>query len=348
MKNFILLFFWCLVPIVILGQTGGETTFPFLDLPYNARVGAMGRNYISFRDKDVNLAVNNPSLLYHEMHNSISFNQGLHAGGINHGMLTYARKLNSENDLMGSTHLRYVSYGKMDRTSPTGEVIGTFSAGDFILGAGLAKQLNPRISVGGNLNLIWSQLESFSSLGVSLDVAGTYFDKSERTTITALVRNAGVQLKRYTDTDRIPLPVNPMVSISHRLKHAPFLFSVVVHNLNRWDLTYTDPNAEPTTNLLGEEVPVPVPGFGEKLARHFIFQMEVLGGDVMRIRLAFDYQRRREFLVENRPGMAGFSTGVGFNFKRFSIDYGLVIYSSAGFNNLISLTTNMDKWKRAR
>ncbi len=333
------------VTVLAYGQTGGEHAFPFLDMAYNARSGALGRHYIAFRDKDVNLAVNNPSLLYSEMHNTIGFSQALHAGGINHGMLTYGRKINDE--ITASAHLRYVSYGKMDRTTPTGEVIGTFSAGDFILGAGIAQQLNPRISIGANLNLIWSQLESFTSFGASVDLAGTYFDESERTTVTALVRNAGLQLKTYTDTERTPLPVNPMVAVSHRLQHAPFLFSIVAHSLNRWDLTYTDPNAQPTTNLLGEEIPVPVPGFGEKLARHFIFQVEVLGGDVMRVRLAFDYQRRREFLVENRPGMAGFSTGVGFNFKRFSLDYGLVIYSSAGFNNLITLTTNMDKWKRS-
>lgn len=328
----------------VFGQTSGENAFPFLDLGYNARTSALGRHYISYQDGDVNMGVNNPSLLNPEMHNTIGINQALHAAGINHGMVAYARKI-SENGV-GAAHLRYVSYGTMDRTDVTGEVIGTFSAGDFILGVGYGEQLNPRINIGANLNLIWSQLESFTSFGVSADVAGTYIAEDERTTVVALVRNFGAQLKTYTDTDRNPLPVNPMLAVSHRLEHAPFLFSVVAHSLNRWDLTYTDPTAQPTTNLLGEVVPVEVPGFMEKFARHFIAQVEVFAGDAVRLRFAFDYQRRREFVVDNRPAMSGFSTGVGLNFKRFSVDYGLMVFSAAGFNNLLTLTTNMDKWKR--
>lgn len=336
-----------LAPEITFSQTGGEHIFPFLDLDYNARNSALGRYNIAVKDKDVNMGVNNPSLLNDEMHNTIGFNQALLAAGINHGMVAYAMKV--EDHGVASAHLRYVAYGKMDRTDVNGEVIGTFSAGDFILGAGFGSQLNPRISVGGNANLIWSQLESFTSVGMSIDLAGTYTNEDERTTIAAVVRNAGYQFTTYTDSDRVPLPTNAMMSISHRLQHAPFRLAIVAHNLNRWDLTYNDPNAQPTVDpLSGEEIPVPTAGFGEKLARHFIYQIEVLAGDAVRLRMAFDYQRRREFLVPNRPGMAGFSFGTGLNFKRFSLDYGLLIYSNAGYNNLLTLTTNFDKWKKKR
>ena len=329
----------------IFAQTGGEHVFPFLDLDYNARSASLGRYFITAKDRDVNMGVINPSVLNSEMHNTIGFNQALLAAGINHGMVAYAKDFKGIGT--GAAHLRYVAYGKMDRTDVNGEKIGTFSAGDFIAGVGLGHQMNPLMSVGANVNLIWSQLESFSSLGFSIDLAGTYSSENEKTTVTALVRNAGMQLKNYTDNERIPLPANAMVGIAHKLEHAPFRFSVVAHNLNRWDLTYVDPNAKPTTDALtGEEIPVPTAGFGEKLARHFIYQLEVLAGESVRIRMAFDYHRRREFLVPNRPGMAGFSFGVGLNFKRFSIDYGLMVFSSAGYNNLISLTTNFDKWKR--
>jgi len=47
-----------------------------------------------------------------------------------------------------------------------------------------------------------------------------------------------------------------------------------------------------------------------------------------------------------RPGLAGFSLGAGLYFKRFSIDYGLSVFSKAGFNNMLTLTTNFDKWKK--
>lgn len=333
-----------LVSLQLISQTGGEHVFPFLDLDYNARNSALGRHYIADNEDDINIAVFNPSLLSKEMHNNIGFNQALLAGGINQGMVVYGREIMGGT---GSAHLRYLAYGAMDRTDKNGEVIGTFSAGDFIFGAGYGKQLNPRISVGANMNLIWSQLESFTSFGLSVDMGGTYTFEDERTVISALVRNAGVQLTKYNMEERAPIYANPMLGVTHKLEHAPFRLGIVAHNLNRWDLSYSDPNAQSTTDpLTGEEIPPSTAGFGEKLFQHFIFQLEVLAGKSVRVRTAFDYHRRRSFLVQNRPGMAGFSFGAGLNFKRFSIDYGLVVFSSAGYNNLITLTTNFDKWKK--
>ncbi len=338
-------FFFLVLSLFGYGQTGGENIFPFLDIAYNARSGALGRSFITALDKDVNMGVNNPALFNPEMHNTIGFNQALLAGGIHHGMIAYAR--NFKGIGTGAAHLRYVSYGQMDRMDVAGNKIGTFSAGDFVLGAGLGHEISPVLRIGANANVIWSQLESFSSLGVSVDFAGVYHDEDKRTTVAAVVRNVGAQLITYTDHERTPLNANPMIAVAHKLAHAPFRFSVVAHSLNRWDLSYNDPNAIPTVDpLTNEEIPVPQASFGEKLGRHFIYQVEVLAGDLLRIRGSFDYQRRREFVVQNRPAMAGFSFGLGMNFQRFSVDYGLVVFSSAGFNNLISLTTNFDKWKK--
>ena len=333
------------VTLTSVCQTGGVNVFPFLEMTYNARAAALGRKLITTYDDDVNMGVFNPASFNESMDNSIGFNQALHAGGINQGMITYGKHFQDKGT--GAAHLRYVAYGKMDRTDETGQTIGTFSAGDFVLGGSFARRINPRISVGASLNIIWSQLESYSSLGLGLDLGGIYISKSERTQVSAVVRNAGVQLKAYTEGNRAPLPAQAMMGVSHKLEHAPFRLSLVAHHLNQWDLTYNDPTLEPTIDpLTGEEIPVPTAGFGEKLARHFLFQVEVLAGKTLRIRGAFDYHQRRQMLVQNRPGMGGFSFGAGLNFKRFSVDYGLYIFSSAGFNNILTIRTDFDKWKK--
>lgn len=332
-------------PMSAFAQIGGTSSFPFLDLGFNARANALGGNFISVKDKDINLGVSNPSLLNKEMGNTIGFNQALLAGGINYGMVTYGKNFNDQGT--GAVHLRYVAYGEMERTDIAGNSVGTFSAGDFILGAGYGHQLNPNISVGANVNLIWSQLESFSSLGFSIDLAGTYTNDNKRTTVTALIRNFGYQLTTYTENTRAPLPAQAMMALSHKLEHAPFRFSVLAHHLNTWDITYTDPTLQPTIDpLSGDVIPVPTAGFLEKAFHHLIFQLEILAGETMHIRMAFDYHRRRSMLVQQRPGLGGFSFGAGFNFKRFSLDYGFLIYSSAGYNNMLTLTTNLDKWKK--
>src|SRR5690554_6453573 len=335
----------CFLPLSLIGQTGGKNAFPFLDLPYNARAASLGRQFITAFDDDINTGIQNPASFNSQMDNSMGFNQALLAGGINHGMIVYAKYF--ENVGTAALHLRYVAYGKMDRTDINGEKIGTFSAGDFALGGSIGRTLNQNISIGATFNLIWSQLESYNSMGVSIDLAGMYRSESERTTVSAIVRNAGVQLSTYTEKTRAPLPIQAMLGVSHKLEHAPFRFSIVAHHLNTWDLSYNDPNAKPTTDpLSGEIVPVKKAGFGEKLGRHFIFQVETLIGKTVRIRGAFDYNQRREMLVQNRPGMGGFSFGAGLNFKRFTVDYGLYVYSSAGFNNLISLRTDFDQWRK--
>jgi hypothetical protein len=328
-----------------MGQTGGKNAFPFLDLPYNARAASLGRKFITAFDGDINTGVQNPAAFNTQMDNSMSFNQALLAGGINYGMVAYAKDLKKIGT--GAVHLRYVAYGKMDRMNVNGEKLGTFNAGDFALGGSIGRTLNKNISIGATFNLIWSQLEAYSSMGVSLDLAGMYRSTNENTTVSAVIRNAGVQLSTYTDKTRAPLPIQAMLGISHKLAHAPFRFSILAHHLNKWDLTYNDPDAQPTTDpLTGELVPVESAGFGEKLGRHFIFQVETLIGKTVRIRTAFDYNQRREMLVQNRPGMGGFSFGAGLNFKRFTIDYGLYIFSSAGYNNMISLRTDFDQWRK--
>jgi hypothetical protein len=340
-----LIYILCLIPFITFSQTGGVNSFPFLDLPDNARAASLGRKFITAYDDDINTGVQNPASFNSQMDNSIGFSQALLAGGINHGMIAYAKDI----DKVGTAaiHLRYVAYGQMDRTNVNGEKIGTFSAGDFALGGSVGRTLNKNISIGATFNIIWSQLESYNSMGLSVDLAGMYRSLNERTTVTAIVRNAGVQLTTYTDKTRAPLPIQAMLGLSHKLEHAPFRFSVVAHHLNQWDLTYNDPTAQPTTDpLTGEIVPIETAGFGEKLGRHLIFQVETLFGEAFRIRAAFDYNQRREMLVQNRPGMGGFSFGTGMNFKRFTVDYGLFIYSSAGFNNMITLRTDFDTWRK--
>lgn len=338
---FIALFFL----INLSAQTGGNSTFALLDLPFSARAAALGTDFISAKDQDLNLAIANPSLYNAKMHQHVGFNQAFLAGGINYGMVNYARKF--KNDMTGGASLRYVNYGKQERRDENGTSLGHFSPAEFIFGAGLGKQLNPQISIGANVNLIYSQLESFSALGASVDLAGTYELESANLLVTALVKNAGYQFKSYTANNRGNLPAEFQLAIAHKLKHAPFRFSLLMHHLNKWDITYVDPSVKPTLDpLTGELIPIKLPGFGKKMAHHFTYQAEILITKNLHVRAAFDYHRRQEMRVASRPGLSGFSFGIGMYFKRFSLDYGLAVFSAAGYNNMISLTTNLGKWRK--
>jgi len=324
-------------------QIGGTTGFNFLNQPYNARVAALGGDFITVRDKDVNLGIQNPALLNAEMHKIGSLNQGLFAGGINSGGLNYAYHF--ANKVTGAAHFRYVSYGTMKRTDINGTDLGSFSPGDFILGASAAKSINERMHIGATFNLIYSQLDNYIAIGNSLDIGGCYTNEEKRLVISGVVKHLGIQWKGYNGT-RNPLPLEVQLGISHKLKHAPFRFSLLSQHLEKWDLSYIDPTAKAKTDpLTGELIPVSKAGFAEKLGRHFIVQTELLLGKKLHLRFGYDYNRRQELKVTNRPGIAGFSFGVGLYFKRFTLDYGLMSYSVAGMQNMLSLSLPLGRQK---
>lgn len=331
---------------ILYSQTGGNYAFPFIDLSYSARSSALTGDYISVKDGDINIGINNPSLLNPEMTKTISLSQSLMTGGINLGMTNYAFNLREIGTM--SAYIKYVNYGTFDRTSINGNSEGTFHPFEMVIGSGLGKELNERLSVGGNLNLIFSQLESYNSFGASIDLAGTYYNEEKQFLVTAMAKNAGVQFNSYTNNgNRAPLPVEFQMATSYKLEHAPFRFSLLAHHLNKWDITYNDPNLQPTVDpLTGDTIPVPRAGFGEKLAQHFSYQLEAPLSQKFHLRVGFDYHRRKELALQQRPGAAGFSFGTGLYFKKFSLDYAFVVYSAAGFNHQVTLSIHTDQWRK--
>jgi hypothetical protein len=328
------LFFALALPFVAWLQTGGVSGFSFLNSYYSARQLGLG-DLLCISDGDLQSTWSNPATLSNASHNKVLVGQTLLAGGVNTGSLNYGRTLGN---YFGSAHFRYIAYGQMNRTDINGTDLGTFSPGDFIVGASAAKAINERMYIGATLNLLYSQLDQYTAFGGAVDVGGMYRDEEKRLVVSGVVKNLGAQFKGYTET-RHPLPLEVQLGISHKLKHAPFRFTLIGTNLQRWDLTYIDPNAKDKVDpLTGDTIKVQQAGFFEKLGRHALFQTELLLGKKLHLRVAFDYQRRRELAVVNRPGLAGFSFGAGLYLKRFCLDYGWMIYSSAGSQHGISLT----------
>jgi hypothetical protein len=50
----------------------------------------------------------------------------------------------------------------------------------------------------------------------------------------------------------------------------------------------------------------------------------------------------------DRPGLSGFSFGIGIQLKKVKIDYGILVMSAAGSNHYLGISTNFDNWKKKR
>jgi hypothetical protein len=331
---------------VLLAQIGGENSFNNLSRAYNARSLSLGNHFINIKDADVNLGVSNPSLLNTQMNNKWGFTQLFQGGGVQFGMLSMAKDWNKMNATY-STSLRYVNYGSMDETTITGEVIGKIHPMDFIISSGFGKSLNKQFRIGGQANLLYSQYARYAALGATVDFGAFYENIEKNQSATVLVRNVGYQFVPFLGKDKTAPPAEILMSFSHKLKHAPIRFTYLAHHLNRWDITYTDPSIKGTVDpLTGDSILPKKSNTFQKVMHHFTPQIEILLSKNLHLRFAYDYHRRNELVVENRPGLAGFSFGIGAYFKRFSLDYGFSGYSVAGSMHGVSLSTNFDLWRK--
>ena len=93
-KLFIKIIF-LLLPISIISQSAGESTYQFLNIPVSPRQLALGGKTITTFDNDVSMALYNPSTINQEMDNIFSFNYFNYFSDISYGNISYAYRLNN-------------------------------------------------------------------------------------------------------------------------------------------------------------------------------------------------------------------------------------------------------------
>jgi len=338
-----LIFSLLFLPSIVNSQSViGSNGFAFMNGNYSARSLAMGGRTISIYDNDLSLVNDNPAILNEKMNGMLQVNQGLLPAGINFGAVNYVIKTKIG---VFSPSIKYVNYGKFTETDETGRILGNFSATDFSVGTNFGRSINKVIHLGANFQFLGSNLDTYSAYGVSLGFGVMLTHPNELISGGLVVRNIGLVFKEYTSNAKTSLPIDVQAAFSFKLKHAPFRFSILAHQLNKWNIVYQDPTLKPSFDALtGDTIPVPVAGFGEKLANHFNFQVELLASKSVQIRAGFDYHRRQQLKLIERPGLAGFSFGVGMKFKKISLDYGLMIFSKAGQNHSIGISTQISDW----
>lgn len=328
----------------VSAQIGGVSAFEFLNLPNSATVAGMGGHHIALMDDDLSLALRNPSLLNPRMDKTFALSHAFHPAGIANSSLafgTYREKLKTT----FQAGLQYANYGgDLVRRDRTGLAQGTFSANEFALTVGAGRQFEKRLSVGANLKLISSQLAGFNSYAVGADAGVHYVDTSGLFGVTLLARNFGRQLTKYDElSGREPMPFELQIGINKELRHLPFRFSLVYRYLNRWNVLFDDPNAENQSIFLAFDEEQAQRGAGavflDNLARHFVFNGEILIGKARNLRVRFGYNHglQRELRLSDFRSGAGYTYGFSWRTKRFALAYGRSTYHLGGGVNQLGL-----------
>ncbi len=343
LKSIILGLSFVLLCFALQAQLGGHTVFNSFNIPSSARVAAMGGSYFAVKDSDVHLAQFNPSLLDSAMSEKLGISYVDYFDGINMGYASYARNINSK--LTAGATMQFNSYGKQTEYDPLGYEIGDFYAADYALILGAGYQYDSLWSLGANFKTIYSTLANYASLAVAVDAAATYHNKEKKFTASLIMRNLGLQIKTYTADTREKLPLEFQFGITKQPAHAPFRLSLVYDNMQQWNLSYINPNEVLITDpVTGQPIEDKQWVFGDRLMRHLVFGTEFLLSENIHIRAGYNYRRRQELKISDRPGTAGLSFGLGIKVSRFHISYARATYHFAGPSNTFSVTTNMSQW----
>ena len=340
MKRTLILFILLIAGFASSAQTGGNNIYEFLDLPYSARCAALGTNFIAANDKDLSMAIANPSIIDENLHTKIALTFVDYIAGTNYGMAAYSHTFKKVGSF--TTALQFIDYGRFLEADETGQTYGNFSGGDYALTFGWGRKLDKHFLIGANLKLIYSQLENYHSFGMAVDVAGSYYHQKSGFMATILFKNIGRELHSYVPGNIEPLPFDIQVGLSQKFNTLPLRYNIVYDHLEKFNLTYNDPLKSNVDAITGDTIKVSkVEQFADKLMRHFVLGVEFYPVKRFYISLGYNYMRRRELRTDVKKGIVGFSVGCGINVYKFRISYAWAKYHLSAAPNTITITTNI-------
>ncbi|MBP8822175.1 MAG: type IX secretion system protein PorQ [Flavobacteriales bacterium] len=325
-------------------QLGGSTVFRVLDIPGSARVSALGGSPVAVYDNDLNLGLFNPALLNATMAKQAALSYLPYVDGINIGYAAYGHHLDSCGITLSGS-VQYVDYGNFTRRDETGLDQGEFRAGEYVVQVGAGRAIDSVFSMGVNLKFITSHLDTYTATGWAADIGGVYVKKALGLTVAATLRNIGMVSSRYTEAKE-KLPFQAQLATTYKFRHAPFRLGLSVDNLQRWDLTYDDPNVlqqiDPTT---GEAIVKKVTQ-AEKTLLHVVPSAEILLSENFMVRLGYNFRKRKELAMDAKPGLSGVSLGVGLRVSKLHVSYSYAQFNPAGASNTFTLALRFADLKR--
>ncbi len=291
------------------GQTA-RTAYDFLTVPTSSRVFGLGGCNISLISADVMLAEQNPALLGAEIGSQLGVGYMHYLGSANFAGARYGHSAGERG--AWAIGMRYLNYGSMTGYDQSGLATGTFTPTDIVAEGTYSHDFTDRLRGGINMKMIYSNYEQYTAFAMAADLGINYYDPDHDLSFGLTLKNMGGQLKRFENTyDRLPFDVQ--FGLTKGLSES-FSFSITAWNLTRWNLPYyshTDDDSGKHTELKSN--------FGKNLFRHLIFGIEYLPSESFYIDLAYNYKTRSDMSSYQRNFFSGFSVGLGFRARSFTI-----------------------------
>ena len=316
-------------------QIGGKYVYQFLNLVTSPRQAALGGKTVTIYDYDVNQGFFNPATINPEMDNRLSVN---YYGEVTYGTAAYAYTYDRHVQTF-HVGVNYVNYGNFEGYDENGQKTSDFTGSEIALSFGYAYNIPwTDIFIGANGKLISSTLESYNSFGAAMDLGALYVDDYNDINIGLAIRNIGVQIKPYQDTNE-KLPMEIVAGISQELENVPIRWHLTLENLQQWNIAFSNPNrTEGSLDGGSKEEKV---GFMNNALRHVILGAELFPEKSFSIRLGYNFRRAEELRIVEQRNFSGLSAGFGLRFNKIRFDYSYSRYTSAANTSLFGLMINL-------
>jgi hypothetical protein len=290
-----------------------QRTYDFLRTDVSARTAALNGSFVSMKD-DPNVLFYNPASIGTMSMPKVSVSYVNHLMDVNAGTLSYGQTLEGIGSI--GAGILYMNYGSFNRTDELLNVLGTFSASELALVAGIAAHYDDDILVGMNIKYIYSSIAEYTSTALAVDLGFLYDIPSQNLSIGGSVLNIGQQLKSYAGVTEL-LPLDVKLGITKRPEHLPVFLNIDFHRLNEGGNKFFD---RFSTITLGAEF---------------------LMSKSLRLRIGYNNKQRKELKTGTSAGLGGFSLGAGLVLKDYQIDYSYNSYGDFGGIQRFSLGINM-------
>ncbi len=318
---------------------GGRSVFNFLRLSHTPQLTALGGVNISQPSDDIGMTFHNPALFTSPMHTQVNAVFNDLYGGIKvfHLSLGYHHQPLNTDFTWG---LNFFNYGATTETDAGGNILGKFRPVDWVMQVGASRTYLEKWRYGANLKFISSNYGLFRSNGIATDLAILYKDTAKLVTASFLIKNLGVQLRKYNN-EQEELPFDLQAGITKRLSKAPFSFSLTAHRLHQYDILYNDTSFNNSNGY--PDVPA---GFSAgKLFDHLILGTTIHVHEKVELQAGYNFLRRRELNIGNSSnGLNGFSLGAGVFLGKFNLRYARSYYQAASAYNQIGFNLPLNQY----
>ncbi|MBR1889456.1 MAG: type IX secretion system protein PorQ [Alloprevotella sp.] len=307
-----------------------NASYDVLKIPTSAHISALGGDNITLIEDNPTVGWTNPALLSAVSDNSLGLDFMTYGHSTQFMGAQYVKAFGVRHT--ASVQAQMLNYGSLDETDEAGNVIGSVSAKDVVVGLGYSYILSERFVGGATLKMTSQSYAGYNSFALGVDLGLNYYDEEKDISASVTLRNCGAQVKSFYDGEMLHLPFMLQMGFSKGLNHLPVRFHVMATDLTRWKSSdYYHPSDVDHIK------------FGRKFLNHFIFGLDVLPAKWMYLSAGYNFRRGYELKSADSSKFAGFTCGAGINVKKIKVGLAYARYHVSTNSFHVSLAYSFGK-----